>query len=54
MEWCDDMSNILIAGGTGLVGKHLVEYLKNKQHQLYIVTRSHRTSTDPNIEYVNW
>lgn len=54
MEWCDDMSNILIAGGTGLVGKNLVEYLKNKQHQLYIVTRSHRTSTDPNIEYVNW
>lgn len=44
----------MIAGGTGLVGKHLIDRLNNGHNKLFILTRSDRKSTDPNIKYVNW
>lgn len=46
--------NIAIAGGTGFVGKALTHYLQNKGHDLYILTRTVRSSTTRNIHYIEW
>lgn len=43
--------NILISGGTGLVGKSLVKKLQEKGHQLRILTR--KKSTNPDEFYWN-
>lgn len=48
------MARILIAGGTGLVGKHLVERLNDGKNKIFILTRSDKKSTTPNIQFVNW
>ncbi|MBY7665651.1 MULTISPECIES: TIGR01777 family oxidoreductase [Staphylococcus] len=49
------MTNILISGGTGLVGRHLVdELLKATDNIIYILTRSARTSEHPRVTYINW
>lgn len=42
---------ILILGGTGAMGKHLVKILSyNKNNKLYITSRSHHISGD-NLQY---
>jgi uncharacterized protein (TIGR01777 family) len=38
------MKNILIAGGTGLVGKKLVQKLKNEGHSVAVLSRNPRSS----------
>ncbi|MEL6132094.1 MAG: TIGR01777 family oxidoreductase, partial [Bacteroidota bacterium] len=46
--------NILISGGTGFVGRHLVEALVEKGHQVAILTRQQKRSKDQRITYLQW
>jgi uncharacterized protein len=49
------MKNILIAGGTGFVGKHITEMLLQNQYNIFILTRdSNRKSDHTNVTYVEW
>lgn len=48
------MANILITGGTGLVGKALTQVLVAKGHHVAILTRNPMASTHPNISYHAW
>ncbi|PIQ87033.1 MAG: TIGR01777 family protein [Candidatus Omnitrophica bacterium CG11_big_fil_rev_8_21_14_0_20_45_26] len=45
---------ILIAGGTGFVGKKVVQSLLNQNHQLIVLTRQGRSSRANNLRYVKW
>lgn len=47
--------NIVIAGGTGLIGSGLVKKLSGENHHIYILTRNSAKKTNSNkITYVNW
>lgn len=47
------MNNILIFGGTGAMGEHLVNILsENKDNQVYVTTRKKRESKSENVLYV--
>lgn len=47
--------NIVIAGGTGLIGSHLVELLLKDDHHIYILTRNaNNKKKTAKITYVNW
>lgn len=49
------MTNILVTGGTGLVGTALVDaILKESDNNIYILTRSNRTSDQRRVSYINW
>lgn len=48
------MKRYLITGGTGMVGSHLVNEIKNTDAQITILTRQDKMSYHPNIMYVNW
>lgn len=44
---------VLLLGGTGAMGVHLMEYLSEKsQNQIYVTTRSYRTSGKDNCHYI--
>ena len=44
---------ILILGGTGAMGKPLVQYLsENKENSIYVVSRKERTSRESNVHYI--
>ena len=45
------MSKILILGGTGAMGAHLVSILENTEHKVYVTTRKQRTNRR-NVTYV--
>lgn len=49
------MPTVLIAGGTGLVGTALTEYLLQKNYSVTILTRSvAKSSQHPNLRYAQW
>ncbi|MHC8515690.1 TIGR01777 family oxidoreductase [Sporosarcina sp. ITBMC105] len=44
---------VVIAGGTGFIGQKITSLLKEKGHDIVILTRSKRPN-EKNIEYVQW
>ncbi|MBM7693610.1 uncharacterized protein (TIGR01777 family) [Peribacillus deserti] len=47
--------NIVLAGGTGFVGKQLIGLLLNQGHQLYILTRNpEKYKEEKSIKYIEW
>lgn len=47
--------NVVIAGGTGLIGSHLVEALINDNSHIFILTRNAENKKNRDqITYVNW
>ncbi len=44
----------IIAGGTGFIGSFLSQKLKNLGHEIIILTRTNRPSTDSQLKYVKW
>lgn len=48
------MKHYLITGGTGLIGRRLVNVLKETDAHLTILTRKDRKSEHPKITYINW
>ena len=48
------MSTILITGGTGLIGKRLVEMATGKGYRVVILSRTPRITTHPLVEYAQW
>ncbi|BCU51714.1 uncharacterized protein ACUW9N_000968 [Staphylococcus auricularis] len=48
------MKHYLITGGTGLIGRRLVNVLKETDAHLTILTRKDRQSDHPKITYINW
>lgn len=47
------MSKLIIAAGTGFLGKVLVDHFKNKFEEILILTRG-KSKTVDGIKYVNW
>lgn len=45
---------IAISGGTGFIGNHLSQYLLTKGHDVYILTRSKKTSSEKNLHFLQW
>lgn len=50
---CIVMEKILIAGGSGLIGKKIIELLDKKKYSIYVLSRSARKNTDY-IQYYQW
>ncbi len=48
------MNNVLITGGTGLVGRALTTMLLAKGYSVTILSRKKQTSTLPNLQYAHW
>ncbi|RYY60087.1 MAG: TIGR01777 family protein [Chitinophagaceae bacterium] len=48
------MSTILITGGTGLIGKPLSKELVAQGHEVIILTREKKTSTDSRTRFAEW
>lgn len=46
--------NFLITGGTGLVGKALLNSLMKQGHSIYCLTRSNHSTSNPNLTYIKW
>lgn len=45
---------IVIAGGTGFVGRALCETFSQAGHEIIVLTRNKRQQTHPNVAYVEW
>ena len=48
---------IIIAGGSGFLGKSLVDFWKDKNYDLFILTRNQQAkikSPLPNVQYITW
>ncbi|WP_411954917.1 TIGR01777 family oxidoreductase [Alkalibacillus sp. S2W] len=46
---------IVIAGGTGFVGQHLVDHFSSKDDEIIILTRNpNKYQSDHNIHYIEW
>jgi uncharacterized protein (TIGR01777 family) len=48
------MATILITGGTGLIGKSLVNALLEKKYEVIIVSRENPMHPDPRVSYALW
>lgn len=46
--------NILISGGTGLIGSHLSDALIKEQHHVYILTRTPQTPSSTYLHFITW
>ncbi|EUJ35493.1 TIGR01777 family oxidoreductase [Brochothrix campestris] len=46
--------NILISGGTGLIGSHLTAALIAEQHHVYILTRSPTNKSSTYLHFITW
>lgn len=46
--------NILIFGGTGLIGRHLTDLLLKGGHNCVVVSRTSRTSDQSGLSFVRW
>lgn len=46
--------NILISGGTGLIGSHLSAALTAKQHHVYILTRTPTNNSSTYLHFITW
>jgi len=47
------MKSILITGGTGLIGKKLINKLKKKQYNIYVLTRR-GSHVERGVNYLEW
>ncbi len=47
------MKKVIIAAGTGFLGKVLIEYLKPKSETIIILTRG-KSKIENNVKFVNW
>jgi len=45
---------ILITGGTGLIGKQLVNALHKENHLIWVLTRGITKTLDERLSYVHW
>ena len=45
---------ILITGGTGLIGKQLVNALHKENHSVWVLTRGNAKTLDERLCYVHW
>lgn len=53
--WGGVFLNIVICGGTGLIGTHLVNALVSEKHHIYILTRNTSNKKKTNsISYIRW
>lgn len=48
------MKKILIAGGTGFVGKQLIDFLVGKGYSIHVLTRKPRANLTENICFFRW
>lgn len=48
------MKKILIAGGTGFVGKQLIDFLVGKGYSIHVLTRKPRATSSKNICFFQW
>jgi uncharacterized protein (TIGR01777 family) len=46
--------NILLTGGTGLIGKHLCNKFLQENHSLWILTRGKSSISQDEIHYIHW
>ena len=46
--------NIMIAGGTGFIGSALVSQLRNKGHEIILLSRIDRKGSDDRLRYLKW
>ena len=47
------MKKIVLAGGTGFLGKHLISFLTENKYELSVLTRRKFNDT-PNVKYFQW
>lgn len=47
------MKKVLLAGGTGFIGKHLITFLTENGYELSVLTRKQSTD-EPNVKYFHW
>lgn len=48
------MKKILIAGGTGFVGKQLIPFLVEKGYSIHVLTRKPSSNSSENIRFFQW
>lgn len=48
------MKKILIAGGTGFVGKHLISFLVERGYFIHVLTRKPSSNSLENIRFFQW
>ena len=48
------MKKILIAGGTGFVGKQLIPFLVEKGYSIHVLTRKPSANPSKNIRFFQW
>ena len=50
----EEMKKILIAGGTGFVGKQLIDFLVGKSYSIHVLTRKPSANSTENICFFRW